>query len=463
VLLPRLRGNLSRMKQLQPVIWAKGTFLSPQHLQSQDRYLEDTLLFRTNALSFRPYGFTQLRLDQQALSSGVLALAEASGIMPDGLCFDMPGSDPVPEARPLANCFEADQGTADIFLAIPQRRDHGINVSAKGVGADSRYRMEFQMLRDENSGQNEKPVQVARRNFRFVIGNENREGVSALQIGRILKTANNGVELDEHTPPTLLNIAASDYLTTMTRRLVELLNAKATDLAGMRRQRNQTLADFTAADIPNFWLLYTVNTFLPQFRHIFEGRKGHPEALYSAMLSLAGALTTFSTEIQVRDLPLYNHDSPGDCFTDLDVKLRRLLEATIPQNVVTLPLRAVQPTIYATALDDERYLANTRMYLAIASESNQAEVIGKTPQIVKICSANHIEHLIKNALPGIALQHSAVPPSAIPLKLNYEYFSLNQSGGAWESVLRSRNFAAHVPSDLRNPRLELVIILPQKS
>jgi type VI secretion system protein ImpJ len=34
------------MRNLQPVIWAKGTFLTPQHLQTQDRLLEDLLRFR---------------------------------------------------------------------------------------------------------------------------------------------------------------------------------------------------------------------------------------------------------------------------------------------------------------------------------------------------------------------------------------------------------------------------------
>ena len=33
------------MKQLQPVIWSKGTFLTPQHLQVQDRFIEDSLNF----------------------------------------------------------------------------------------------------------------------------------------------------------------------------------------------------------------------------------------------------------------------------------------------------------------------------------------------------------------------------------------------------------------------------------
>ena len=44
------------MRQLQPVLWTKGTLLSPQHLQTQDRFLEDLLRFRIEALAYCPWG-----------------------------------------------------------------------------------------------------------------------------------------------------------------------------------------------------------------------------------------------------------------------------------------------------------------------------------------------------------------------------------------------------------------------
>ena len=152
-------------------------------------------------------------------------------------------------------------------------------------------------------------------------------------------------------------------------------------LSGTRRQKNQSLADFTTADIANFWLLYTINTYFPVLRHLFETRAGHPEELYAAMLSLAGALTTFSLKIHPRDLPLYDHDDLGACFTDLDEKLRLLLETVVPSNFVSLPLKLVQPSIYATSIDQDKYLANTKMYLAVSAEMNQADLINKTPQL----------------------------------------------------------------------------------
>ena len=70
---------------------------------------------------------------------------------------------------------------------------------------------------------------------------------------------------------------------------------------------------------------------------------------------------------------------------------------------------------------------------------------------MKVCSASHIEHLVRQALPGVPLTYVAAPPSAIPVKLNYQYFSLSQSGVAWEAVQRARNLAAYVPARAAQP------------
>ena len=103
------------------------------------------------------------------------------------------------------------------------------------------------------------------------------------------------------------------------------------------------------------------------------------------------------------------------------------------------------------------------MYLAVSAESSEDFVIKRVPQVVKVCSATHIDHLVKQALPGVELKHLPNPPSVIPVKLKYQYFSLNQAGPAWEAVRRSRNLAAYVPDDLAKPQLELLILLPQSS
>ena len=449
------------MKRLQPVIWSKGTLLTPQHLQIQDRFIEGTLHFHLDALNFRPWGFLRLQVDQEALAGGMFAITGASGIFPDGLLFDIPDSDPAPAPKPLAEAFEPEQDATDVFLAIPHYRERGLNVSVAQANADTRYRADVAVLRDENSGQAEKPIQVARKNFRFLLEAQVREGSSALRVARVRKTTAGTYQLDPCFVPPLVNFHASDYLVSILRRLVEILSARSSQLAGMRRQKNQSLADFSASDIANFWLLYTINSFFPVLNHLFEAKKTHPDALFTALTSLAGALTTFSTSIHPRDLPKYDHDNLTGCFTDLDEKLRVLLETVVPANFVSLPLKLVQPSIYATSIAEDKYLRNTKLYLAVSAEMNQGDLIKKAPQLIKVCSATHIDHLIRQALPGVPLTHVPVAPSSIPMKLNFQYFSLSQDGLAWEAVGRARNFAAYVPEDFPSPQLELIILLPQ--
>ena len=449
------------MTRLQPVIWKKGTLLSPQYLQTQDRFLENTLKFNLDALSYSPWGFRQLVLSQEALATGYLAISEASGIFSDGLLFDIPDADAAPAPKPLAECFEPDQETLDVFLAIPHYRDRGLNVSMPQTKADTRYLSEIVMLRDENTGLQERPVQVARKNFRILVQGDSQQHASVLQIARVRRTGAGLYEFDTRFVPPLLDLSASDHLVSILRRLVEILSAKSTQLAGTRRQKNLSLADFGSGDIANFWLLYTVNQHFPLMQHLFETRRGHPSVLFELMLSLAGCLTTFSSTVHPRDLPKYEHAELGPCFEDLDEKIRLLLETVIPSNFISLPLKLTQPSIYATALADDKYLRNTRMYLAVRAEMNEADLISKVPYLVKVCSANHIEHLVRQALPGVPLQHQPRPPSAIPVKLNYQYYSISQTGVAWEAVTRARNLAAYVPGDFPAPQMELLILLPE--
>ncbi len=430
-------------------------------MQVQDRFAESVLQFRLEALQFRPWGFNSLQINHDALAAGRLAIHQASGLFPDGLPFEIPHSDPAPPVKPLAGYFDADQKSIDVYLAIPDFRMSGVNLSTRERGVDTRYVAEVSSFRDENSGTSEKPVQYARKNFRLLVEGEPRSGSVVMPVARVLRTSGDTFELDPKFVPPLLDFAASDYLVTIARRIIEILSARGGALAGMRRQKNQSLAEFTTADIANFWLLYTINWHFPRFRHLFETRHGHPEGLFEVMVSMASTLTTFSLRTQPRDLPLYDHENLGGCFGELDSILRDLLETVIPSNFVSLPLKLIRPAIYAASVFEDRFLQNTRMYLAIRADMDEGELIQKVPRLIKVCSASHVEHLILQALNGVPLTHVMSPPTTIPIKLDHQYFSLSQAGVAWEAIARARNIAAYIPADFQNPQVELIILLPE--
>jgi type VI secretion system protein ImpJ len=449
------------MRQLQPVLWTKGVLLSPQHFQTQDRFLEDLLEFQLSALAFCPWGFQHLEIDREALASGTFALAAASGFLPDGLLFDMPQSEGLPLPKPLEGAFAADQEWLDVYLGVPEYRYGGRNVSGMNRDRDARYRAEELLRRDETTGQAERPIQVARRNFRLLFGGEPLEGTSALRLARVTRSATGDYQLDTRFVPPLIDIRASDYLMSIGRRLVEILSAKSTALSGTRRQKNQGLAEFGIADVASFWLLYTINSFFPELRHLYETRRGHPAELYRTMLGLAGALTTFSGTIHPRDLPSYEHDDLSGCFTRLDAQIRELLETVVPATTVSIPMKLVRPSVYAAALDQDKYLAAPQIFLAMAVEGRGADVGERAPYLLKVSTAGQLDTLIRQALPGVTLTHVPNPPSAVAVRLDHHYFLLQKSGPEWDGIARARNVAAYVPAEFVNPQLELVVVLPK--
>jgi type VI secretion system protein ImpJ len=406
-----------------------------------------------------PWGFDEIEVDRELLDGGAVGLSAARGLFPDGLPFDMPQADPLPEPRPLEDGWRPDQETMEVYLAISEYRVGGRNVSVDQESRDSRFSAEVVFQRDENTGQAEKPIQIARKNLRILLEGELLEGNAVLPIAKVIRTESGGYDLDPTFAPPLVNIRASSLLMSTARRVVELLSARSAELSGTRRQRGQGLADFGISDVANFWLLYTINTYLPTLRHLYEVSGGHPGKLYQTMLSLAGALTTFSQTVEPRDLPAYDHADLSGCFSALDERLRVLLETVVPQNYRSIPLRPVKAFVYAAALE-ATLLSARQIYLAVSAEVERTRLAEKVLELVKVGAADNLDHLYRRGLPGLELTHVESPPSAIPVKLDYEYFLVDTSGEEWQEVLSAKNLAAYVPAAIRDPALEVVALLP---
>lgn len=423
--------------------------------------MEDSARFYLDSLNPKCWGFRDFQIDAKALSEGVLSITRAAGIFPDALALDVPGSDPAPPARTLDECFQDGRKSCMFYLAIPQYLHGGMNISQANGRVSTRYLAQMQMVRDENSGTSERPVQVARKNLRILAEGENLDGSVTLGCARIVKSDAGIYQLDNTYIPPLIDVHAHPDLKRILSGMIELLVTRSSQLSGGRRQKNQSLADFTASDVANFWLLYTINTHLPGLRHFLDSNNVQPILLFNELSDLAGALTAFSNKIEPRDLPGYSHEQLGACFGELDRLIRLMLETVVPSNFVALPLKLSRDTIYATSIDKDAYFEGSKFYLAVSADIRDADLIDRVPKLLKACSATQIEGIIRTAVSGLRLQHVATPPRAIPVKLRQQYFAIEQSGPMWESVLRARNFAVHAPADILNPQMELVILLSQ--
>jgi type VI secretion system protein ImpJ len=448
------------MKHLSRVVWSEGMYLAPHHFQVQSRYFEDSIQFAASALCYEPYGFVGFGLDAEALRNGTLALLHARGILPDGLPFHMPDCDSLPEARNIADLFPPTREKVAVLLAIPERKPNGANCAqSPDEGSWLRFRMESQPIPDETTGRDEKPVPMGRKNFSLLLDTEVQEGVLGLPVAVIMRDGSGHFIFDQEFIPPLTTIAASDRLMNILKRLVEILDDKSAGLSKGSAATARTWAEYSTRDVAQFWLLHTVNSALAPLREIYAGRHEHPERLFVQMLKLAGALCTFAIDSHPRDLPLYNHNDLAGCFGALDHHIRTHLETVVPTNVISIPLQKSSDYFYEGDIKDQRCLDRARWIFAIRSATGEVEVIGKTPQLVKICSKQFVPKLVERALPGMGLSHLPTPPSSISAKVDAQYFSISRGGPCWDHIVQTRQVGIYVPGELPDSELELLIIL----
>jgi type VI secretion system protein ImpJ len=450
-------GIAITMKQLQPIVWEKGIVLTPQHLQTQDRFSESLLKFHLDALSFRPWGFTTLEIDRDSLASGSFALSEVAGIFADGMPFDIPKSDPLPLSIPLAPCFLDGSKSVAVYLTAPPFQDYQPNTAFGPERTNTRFLATYQNVRDQNSLDSEEPILVARKNLRLEPAPLGGLSGSMLAAARVSQEGPGKFKLDPNFVPPLLDMSASSVLLGILHGLVEIMSAKSSELTGKRHQTNLTLSD-----IVNFWLLYGVNSHLPLFRHILETRKRHPEALFCAMTSLAGALSSFSPPA----LPPYNHDEPGPVFAKLQQIIRDLLKGGGSTAFFSFPFKPLSHAVYSTAEIDDKYFDAKlyKHYLSIGSTLSEAELLTRVPSIVKIASENRIGQILGGATKGIPLFQDH--PRTIPTKPGHAYFSVDQSDpewGAWKAAKRPRKLAALIPDAIPRPDLEFIVVTLETS
>ena len=203
----RSLGTFYRMSSLDLVLWSKGTLLTPQHLQAQDRYLDELLRLQLGALTFCPWGITRLEIDREALAGGTVVVRAVTGRFPAGLLFDAPASDPSPPPRALDMAWQQDQRAIIVSIAIPEYRPGARNVvgrdaRATGAASTARWRGEDQLARDETTGLAERPIQIARPNLRLLLEGDSAEGDVVMPLVRLLRTPAGEVSLAAVCPPT---------------------------------------------------------------------------------------------------------------------------------------------------------------------------------------------------------------------------------------------------------------------
>ena len=446
------------MKFLSRVVWSEGMHLGPHHFQTQSRYFEDTLWFLNSNLRQDPWGFLHFSIDTEALGNGLAILNFASGILPDGLIFDLPDCDSVPDSAQLKSLFASTDSEIVLHLAIPPRQDQGLDCDLSG-GPSARYGAVQRTLRDDAIGQGENNVSFARKNLVLLSQAQLSEGAVSFPVARIFRDGKGGFASDPDFIPPCLRISACEGLVLILHRLVQAIDEKVISTRSMRLSSGGLELGTSALDVANYWFLHALCSSLPALRHHLLDRRSHPEEVYRDLARLAGALSTFALESARDEIPPYRHRDLTSTFKEMDALIRRYLEVVAPSNSVTLQFRKAENYIYAAEVKDERCLRRARWIFGVRSPVAESLILRQTPRLVKVCSAEGVAKLVQRALPGLELMHLPVPPAALHAQADMHYFSISLSGACWQHILQTKQVGVYLPGELRDATFDLTIIM----
>lgn len=432
------------------VLWSEGMFLQPHHFQQHDRYLEHLVGAAAAIGTPHPWGIQHLKVDEDLLAMGKVALVEAKGLLPDGTPFDLPGDDPPPPV------LELDESVKDqiVYLTLPLRQPGLVEAGdPDSTDATLRYRSHTQEVRDNHTGQQqtETPVEIGALDLRLRLQRDDRNGLAYIGLVRVLECrADKQIVLDDAYIPPCVDFKASS-------RLAGFVN----ELQGLFHHRGETLAARVSgsgrggvAEWADFLLLQVVNRLEPLITHLDKIEGLHPELLYRQLLPIAGELTTFTTrEKRPPEFPVYRHDDLAGTFTPVMLALRQALSSVLEERAISIPIQERKFGFRVAPLNDRTLLADANFVLAAHAKVNAEVLRSRFPAQVKIGPVEKIQDLVKLALPGIALRPLPVAPRQIPFHSGFVYFELDRNSDLWEQLEQSSGFSLHIGGEF--PDLEL--------
>ncbi len=446
--------------KFQKVVWYEGMKLDPHHFQQADRYNQYYINSRLSLINPNYWGLSELHVDSAALAGGIFGLVRCSGIMPDGIIFNIPDNDSSPKSRNFEELFSATEEKLEVFLAIPAENDSGNNCRIDDSANFNNTRFNFQNIEvlDFNSGTNLRNIGVTKPNFQFKFGDESLEEYSSIKIGEITRSSDGKYTMDKNFISPVITISSSDNLSEMIRELLGNLVSKSREL---RNQTTIVKPELSLTQVEILLMLQAVNNFIPLLNYFYTTKHLHPENLYILLLNLAGQLSTFSNlGIKTSEYPAYNHKHLSEIFKQVNDDINAMLqvEKTLERKDIVIPLRKQAETLYIGQLLPNQI--QSQFFLAVTGDIPEKKIITELPKNIKISAYEEIFAVNQAGIQGVTVEYIARPPSGIAVNQKAHYFKINKEGRFWDKISAKNNIAFFLASDFKMLQMELVLLLP---
>lgn len=430
------------------VAWTEGLFLRPQHFQQSDRYHENSLIARTGRITPYPWGVTALEIDNDLAQQGKFAVRRCSGIMPDGMPFDIPDGSPLPEPLELNEKLS----NTVVGLSVPAIAKNSREVDFQDADSASRYWRKNEAVIDATAAtSSEEEIDIAHPRLSYQVMDGTKKGFTQIGLARVVEIQDKTIVFDGRYLPPAISTHAHPGFGGIVDRVIGWIETRLEELA-------RYAADPSSGgglQYADYFILQVLNREIPVIRHMKGSQYVHPERLYERLISLSGELGTFSSSERMAPVyDGYDHDNLMDTFHPVLRDLQQALSSRMERRAIRLELVERAQNAYVSPIRDRALFQNATFVIEVFSSRPLTEIQRDFPHLFKIGPSTKMQEIVHAQLPGIPLVHLPTPPRQIRALTDRVYFRLDRNTPLWSEFSQAPAVGMHFSGDWPDLQME---------
>ncbi|MBE6422174.1 type VI secretion system baseplate subunit TssK [Succinivibrio dextrinosolvens] len=430
------------------VHWSEGLFIQPQHLQQMQININSLIRAQRKFSVPFDYGFYDLELDPEALTTRRVVIKRFSAVMPDGTEISMPGNCNV-ETLELS-LENSGQTEVDVYLTVPTLSTTESNLKSDSK-TNARYTLKENLVVDENTGENEIPLISRHINAFLLTDVKNANDCTYIQLCRLrwvsINAGQPSLQLVNDYMPPFVSLSQDCPLLKLTSELIfQLKSAKNSILEQFETEIFEPNS-LSGAKVLQLMILRIASLYAVRLDSELVPGRITTFTLYLELISLLSELESVTPSSSYEPVPHYDHDNLKPVIESLLKRIRGILLRGGVSSALAFEFYEKNSVLQLEDLD-ERVFSTKNLFLAVQFTGNLRErvddiEIGDNFRLIDRKS-------LSDRIRGVKLLEIRNPPQYLPNIAHTLWFRLDcdNSERIWKYINEEKNMVIDCAGDL---------------
>lgn len=430
------------------VHWSEGLFIQPQHLQQMQINMNSLIRAQRKFSVPFDYGFYDLELDPEALTTRRVVIKRFSAVMPDGTEISMPGNCNV-ETLELS-LENSGQTEVDVYLTVPTLSTTESNLKSESK-TNARYTLKENLVVDENTGENEIPLISRDINAFLLTDVRNANDCTYIQLCRLrwvsINAGQPSLQLVNDYMPPFVSLSQDCPLLKLSSELIFQLKSAKNSIIEQFETDIFDPNSLSGAKVLQLMILRIASLYAVRLDSELVPGRITTFTLYLELISLLSELEAVNPSSSYEPVPHYDHDNLKPVIETLLKRIRGILLRGGVSSALAFEFYEKNSVLQLEDLDD-RVFSTKNLFLAVQFTGNLRErvddiEIGDNFRLIDRKS-------LSDRIRGVKLLEIRNPPQYLPNIAHTLWFRLDcdNSERIWKYINEEKNMVIDCAGDL---------------